>query len=179
MDLTRLGVASRFDPKALNKRALETLSMAGAFDVLERNRALVNGNVDQLMGIAGKKAADKADGMQDFFGGGGGLGADLLKLRPVRAWTPMERLQHEFSAVGFYLSGHPLDDYMKPLQKLSVDTYAGFHEKALTKGARAAKLAGTKAIGRKCRCGRGGHERILHAYYTLAVKRGTRDFETG
>jgi DNA polymerase-3 subunit alpha len=55
----------------------------------------------------------------------------------------MERLAQEFEAVGFYLSGHPLDDYMKPLQKLSVDTWQGFQEKALTKGARAAKLAGT------------------------------------
>jgi DNA polymerase-3 subunit alpha len=59
------------------------------------------------------------------------------------AWLPMDRLAQEFEAVGFYLSGHPLDDYMKPLQKLSVDTYASFYEKALTKGARAAKLAGT------------------------------------
>jgi len=63
---------------------------------------------------------------------------------PVReAWLPMERLSNEFEAVGFYLSGHPLDDYMTRLQRLGVDTWASFHDKALTKGATAAKLAGT------------------------------------
>lgn len=55
----------------------------------------------------------------------------------------MDKLAQEFEAVGFYLSGHPLDDYMKPLQKLGVDTWASFHDKVLTKGATAARLAGT------------------------------------
>ena len=55
----------------------------------------------------------------------------------------MERLSNEFEAVGFYLSGHPLDDYMKPLAKIGVDTWAAFQQKARTKGARAGKLAGT------------------------------------
>ncbi len=59
------------------------------------------------------------------------------------SWLPMERLSNEFEAVGFYLSGHPLDDYMKPLMKLGVDTWASFQQKALTKGASAGKLAGT------------------------------------
>ncbi len=64
---------------------------------------------------------------------------------PTReAWLPMERLAHEFEAVGFYLSGHPLDDYMKPLAQGSGSTPGpSFHDKALTKGATAAKLAGT------------------------------------
>jgi DNA polymerase-3 subunit alpha len=55
----------------------------------------------------------------------------------------MEKLANEFEAIGFYLSGHPLDDYMKPLAKLGVETWASFQEKALTKGASAAKLAAT------------------------------------
>ena len=48
-----------------------------------------------------------ASGTDDLFGGGGT--APQLDLRPAQAWTPMERLSHEFEAVGFYLSGHPLD----------------------------------------------------------------------
>ena len=59
------------------------------------------------------------------------------------AWLPMERLGHEFEAVGFYLTGHPLDEYAKPLARLGVESWASFQEKALTKGATAAKLAGT------------------------------------
>ena len=51
----------------------------------------------------------------------------------------MDKLAQEFEAVGFYLTGHPLDDYMKPLQKLGVETNASFRDKVLTKGATAAK----------------------------------------
>jgi DNA polymerase III subunit alpha len=59
------------------------------------------------------------------------------------AWLPMEKLAQEFEAVGFYLSGHPLDEYAKPLARLGVESWLGFQEKILTKGATAAKLAGT------------------------------------
>jgi DNA polymerase-3 subunit alpha len=55
----------------------------------------------------------------------------------------MDRLSQEFEAVGFYLSGHPLDDYLKPLSRLGVETWASFRDKAMNKGATAAKLAGT------------------------------------
>ena len=66
------------------------------------------------------------------------------RFNPAReAWLPMERLANEFEAVGFYLSGHPLDDYMPRLTRLGVDTWSSFHDKALTKGATVAKLAGT------------------------------------
>jgi DNA polymerase-3 subunit alpha len=146
--------ARRFDPKALNKRALETLAMAGAFDRLERSRALVHGNIDQLMGIAAKQAADRAEGMRDFFGGGGGEGAELLKLRPVKAWTPMERLQNEFAAIGYFLSGHPLDEYAAILPKLGVERYADFEAKAGF-GVTAGRLAGIVVSARERRSQKG------------------------
>ena len=43
-----------------------------------------------------------------------------IDVRPLKAWTPMERLQHEFEAVGFFLSGHPLDAYASVLAKLGI-----------------------------------------------------------
>ena len=122
--------ARRLDPKALNKRALETLAMAGAFDALERNRALVHGNVDQIMDVASRlrgRRRDRAGQPVRRRAGDwacGGAQDSLLKLRPIKAWTPMERLQHEFAAVGFYLSGHPLDAYATVLPKLGVQRYA-------------------------------------------------------
>lgn len=114
--------ASRLDPKALNKRALETLAMAGAFDALEPSRALVHGNADSIIAHAQRQEADKAAGTSDLFGLGGG--GPRLELRPIRAWTPMERLQNEFAGIGFYLSGHPLDEYAAVLPKLGVERYA-------------------------------------------------------
>ena len=62
--------AGRCNTKALNKRALETLAAAGAFDALERNRALVHGNVEQMLAFANRLAANAAQGIADLFGGG-------------------------------------------------------------------------------------------------------------
>ena len=70
--------AGRCNTKALNKRALETLAAAGAFDALEPNRALVHGNVEQMLAFANRQAANAAQGTDDLFGGGrsGGAAAD-------------------------------------------------------------------------------------------------------
>jgi DNA polymerase III subunit alpha len=119
--------AQRCNTKALNKRALETLSAAGAFDVLEEDRALVNGNVEQILALANRLAANEAQGTRDLFGA---TAPPQLDMRPVAAWTPMERLQREFEAVGFFLSGHPLDAYAGVLGKLGVLTYAELEAKA-------------------------------------------------
>jgi DNA polymerase III subunit alpha len=71
-------------------------------------------------------------------GGGGGRALPVTE-----TWPLMERLAAEFETVGFYLSGHPLDDYMPALKRMGVETWASFHDKAVKKGASAAKMAGT------------------------------------
>ena len=63
--------AARLNTKALNKRALETLAAAGAFDRLEANRALVHGNVEQMLAFANRLASNAAQGTGDLFGAGG------------------------------------------------------------------------------------------------------------
>ncbi|MEP6826666.1 MAG: DNA polymerase III subunit alpha, partial [Aestuariivirga sp.] len=134
--------SKRVDAKALNRRALESLGKAGAFDALNPNRAQVVDGIDSIIGIANRTATEAAAGQNDMFGGLPSASDDIILPRRD-AWLPMERLGHEFDAVGFYLSGHPLDEYAKPLKSLGVDTWAGFREKAINKGASAARLAGT------------------------------------
>ncbi|MGE3915164.1 MAG: OB-fold nucleic acid binding domain-containing protein, partial [Hyphomicrobiaceae bacterium] len=119
--------ASRFDPKQVNKRALEMLAMSGAFDALEKNRAIVHGNADVLMAHGQRLASDKQIGISDMFGASDG---PKLDLKTVPGWTPMERLANEFAGVGFYLSGHPLDQYAAVLPKLGVSRYADFEARA-------------------------------------------------
>jgi DNA polymerase-3 subunit alpha len=121
--------ARRCNTRVLNKRALETLSAAGAFDALERNRALVHGNVEQLLALANRLAANAAQGTGDLFGAGEEA-RPQLDMRPLAPWTEMERLQHEFEAVGFFLSGHPLDAYAGVLCKLGVTSYAELETRA-------------------------------------------------
>ncbi len=134
--------ARRVDPRALNRRALESLVKAGAFDSMNPNRAQVLDGIDSIVGIANRTASEEAAGQNDMFGALQSASDDLV-LPNRDAWLAMEKLAQEFEAVGFYLSGHPLDEYTKPLQRLGVETWASFQEKILTKGATAAKLAGT------------------------------------
>ncbi|MFO1122938.1 MAG: DNA polymerase III subunit alpha [Hyphomicrobiales bacterium] len=134
--------ARRIDARVLNKRALESMAKAGAFDSLNPNRAQILDAVESILAMANRTSMAAEAGQNDLFGGMPGV-SDELVLPRRDAWLPMDKLAQEFEAVGFYLSGHPLDDYMKPLTKLGVDSWASFHEKVLTKGATAAKLAGT------------------------------------
>ncbi len=145
--------AARLNPKALNKRGLETLSMAGAFDGLEPSRALVKANVEGMIALANRQADNAAQGTSDLFGGGGG-GGPSLDLKPVKAWTPMERLQEEFDAIGFFLSGHPLDAYETVLKKLGVRRWVEF-EAATARGASGGRLAGIVLSARERRSQKG------------------------
>ena len=156
--------AARLNTKALNKRALETLASAGAFERLEGNRALVHGNVESMIALANRTASNAAAGMTDLFGAlgssplgaaplGGG-GRVQLDLRPVKAWPPMERLQYEFEAVGFFLSGHPLDAYTTVLAKLGIQSYSELEGRA-DRGAVAGRLAGIVVSARERRWQKG------------------------
>jgi DNA polymerase-3 subunit alpha len=145
--------ASRLNARSLNKRALETLAAAGAFDALEANRALVHANVEAMIALANRLGADEAAGTGDLFGDTD-TGAHQLDLKPARPWTPIERLQAEFGAVGFFLSGHPLDSYEKVLAKLGVRRFTEF-EAATGRGATAGRLAGIVVAARERRSQKG------------------------
>jgi DNA polymerase III subunit alpha len=133
--------ATRLDAKTMNRRALESLVKSGAFDNLNPNRAQVFDAIDMIMATASRANAGEAAGQDDLFGSGGAAPQMVLPARD--AWLAMEKLNREFEAVGFYLSGHPLDDYLKPLERLNVESWASFRTKVLTRGAKAARLAGT------------------------------------
>ncbi|MGI9464023.1 MAG: DNA polymerase III subunit alpha, partial [Aestuariivirgaceae bacterium] len=135
--------ARRIDPRMVNKRALESMAKAGAFDAINPNRAQVLAGVETILGLANRTTAEIAAGQDDLFGGGAGGTGEDIPLPVIEAWLPMDKLAYEFEAIGFYLSGHPLDDYVEPLAKLGVESWAAFQQKAIKKGATAAKLAGT------------------------------------
>ena len=145
--------ASRCNTKVINKRALETLSAAGAFDQLEPNRALAYFNVEQVLAFANRIASDRAQGTSDLFGGLAAEGP-RLDIRPVKAWTPMERLQYEFEAIGFFLSGHPLDSYASVLAKLNTVTLSELEVRS-ERGAVAGRLAGVVVSARERRSQKG------------------------
>jgi DNA polymerase-3 subunit alpha len=63
-----------------------------------------------------------------------------IELRPAKPWMPTDRLSREFDAVGFFLTGHPLDDYREVLEALGVESWVEFGAKA-----RARRIVGTLA----------------------------------
>jgi DNA polymerase III subunit alpha len=132
-------VARRIDPRIVNKRTLECLAAAGAFDRLEPDRARVHRGADVILGLANSAKGDREAGQSTLFGGGGGDSG--LKLPAVEPWLPAERLQHEYGALGFFLSGHPLDEYAAALKKMRVQNFATFVG-AVREGATAGRLAG-------------------------------------
>ncbi len=145
--------AQRFMPKALNKRGLETMAAGGAFDAFEDNRALIHGNVDLLLATASRTAENAARGTTDLFAGGGNAPAKI-ELRPTKGWTPMDKLNEEFKAVGFFLTGHPLDSYASILPKLGVYAYADFERRALA-GAAGGRVAAIVVSARERRSAKG------------------------
>ena len=137
--------ARRVDAKSLNRRALESMAKAGAFDCLHGNRAQVLESVEMLIGLSNRASSEEAAGQNDLFAGGGksAVSAPELVLPPRDNWLPMDRLAHEFEAVGFYLSGHPLDEYKQSLKRLNIEPYAEFANKVRNAGVAAARLAAT------------------------------------
>jgi DNA polymerase-3 subunit alpha len=131
--------ADRVNPRAVNKRVLESLVAAGAFDEFEENRARIFADVDRILARA-QRAHDTAKlGQSELFGGGR---REPLALGHAEPWLPAERLRREYEAVGFFLSGHPLDDYAAVLKKLRVQPWAEF-ARAVKAGATAGKVAAT------------------------------------
>ncbi len=147
--------ARRIESRHLNKRALEGLVKAGAFDCLEPHRARLLAGAELVLAASSRAAEATAAGQNDLFGGS--AASDDLKLPEAEPWLPMEKLGHEFEAVGFYVSGHPLDDYMAALPRLGAETWAAFRDKAL-KGATAARLVGTVTHRQERRSARSGNK---------------------
>jgi DNA polymerase-3 subunit alpha len=145
--------ARRVDMKRVGKRPLEMLARAGGFDQLDPNRRRVLEGLDALTAYSAAIHDQKASSQVSLFGE---AGADLPepRLPTVPDWLPAERLGEEFKAVGFYLSGHPLDDYMAPLRRRGVMTLDEVTAKA-TGGPLVAKLAGVVAGRQERKSARG------------------------
>ncbi|SDU11696.1 DNA polymerase III subunit alpha [Stappia sp. ES.058] len=145
--------ATRINARQLNKRTLESLVNAGAFDALEPSRARLVAGLDRILGVAQRTDEEALSGQNDMFGGS--EGGEAVHLPDAADWMPEDRLQREQSAIGFYLSAHPLDSYMPLLERMRVQMWADFAQ-AVKQGATAGRLAGT-VLGRQERRTRSGN----------------------
>ncbi len=161
--------ARRISPRLVNKRAMETLAAAGALDDLGVDRATAYANVDLIIAAGNRSLETSAEGQEDLFSGARHA-PPPIELRPAKPWVPTDRLSREFEAVGFFLTGHPLDDYREVLESLGAETWAEFAAKARTRRV-VGTLAGTVLSSRE-RKGKSGNP-----YAFVAFSDSTGQFE--
>ncbi|VVT10686.1 DNA polymerase III subunit alpha [Sphingomonas sp. EC-HK361] len=104
-------LADRVDPRLLNKRQVETLAAAGAFDTLEPNRAGVFAAAETILAVAASNHAARISGQGGLFGDSAVAG-DTIKLPAGANWSLAERMEQEKEAYGFYFSAHPVDRHL-------------------------------------------------------------------
>ena len=106
----------------LNKRLFEHLIAAGGFDSMEPDRAKLMGGLDVLMGEASIAQSEK-ETQQDNLFGEADVSESVALPNALVPWSTIDRLTHEFNAIGFFLSGHPLDDYKTLLKRSRVASF--------------------------------------------------------
>ena len=102
--------ASRIDPKLLNRRQIEALAAAGAFDCIEPDRPRAFAGAESLLACANSSAHERSTGQGGLFGGDIAI-APALQLPAAEPWTLAERMTREKDAFGFYFSSHPVEQY--------------------------------------------------------------------
>jgi DNA polymerase III subunit alpha len=111
----------RINPKSVNRRAIENLARAGAFDSIHPNRAQIIQSSDILVAYAQSMAAERASAQVSLFGS---TTASRPRLANVSKASGPDSLDEELSAVGFYLSGHPLEDLLDVFKRRQITLYA-------------------------------------------------------
>ena len=132
----------RIDPKLMNKRQFEQLAAAGGFDSLNPNRAQMAASAEVLLRHAQSLAEERSSGQVSLFGDGQESALGMPALPKIMEWNPLERLEKEFGAVGFYLSAHPLDSRQKQFENLKITSLAKVEADLLNKTAGNYQMAG-------------------------------------
>lgn len=115
-------MANRLDASRVNKRQIETLARAGAFDSLDSNRARIFAGAEVIARAAQAAAEERTSNQTSLFGGEDV--APSLRLPVVEPWEDADQLAHELESVGMYLSAHPLDAFQPQMKRLGVMSIA-------------------------------------------------------
>ncbi len=132
-------LAGRVDPHQINRRLIENLAKAGAFDSLTTNRRQMVESADVLHAFSNQARLSRSQA--SLFDGDDAALAPRPSLPEQADWDQNERLAAEHEAVGFYLSAHPLDSYEDALKGLSVTPSAQVRRQ-LAAGVTRFRLAG-------------------------------------
>ncbi|MBL6665190.1 MAG: hypothetical protein ISQ34_05035 [Rickettsiales bacterium] len=151
----------RIDPKSVNKKSIEALGKAGAFDSLQKNRRQIAESFDILSAYSTKREEEKNSNQMTLFGAMPEANAKPA-LKNVEDWDDDERLQKEFEAFGFFLNEHPLDRKLTDLKKRGV-IFSPKIEKVELEDGNLIKIAGVVAASKHRSSARG-----RFAYLTMS-----------
>ncbi|NRB40554.1 MAG: DNA polymerase III subunit alpha [Pseudomonadales bacterium] len=120
---------ARTDARKVNKRALEALVKAGAFDTLDVPRWVLMKAIPDAVKAALQQSHNSSSGIDDLFGVmDDSVDSDVYEhCRNVQSWTGRERLAGEKETLGVFLTGHPIDDYEDDLKQLKVKRLSRLH----------------------------------------------------
>ncbi|GGZ91284.1 DNA polymerase III subunit alpha [Novosphingobium arvoryzae] len=125
---------------SMNRRQLEGLAAAGAFDSLEPNRAKVLANADMLLAVADEAERTRSSGQAGLFGGEDHA-APSLRLVETEAWSRSEQMAKERENFGFYFAAHPVEQWRAVASANGARSYASLMESGVAGGRSAAVMA--------------------------------------
>ncbi len=106
---------SRIDASKVNKKVVESLIKAGAFDSFGHSRQAMLSQLEEIVEAAKKSGEAKKQAANSLFGDGAEMTSVELTLTEMPEFEPMQILDFEKASLGFYVSGHPLDKYRETL----------------------------------------------------------------
>ncbi|MFK5976844.1 MAG: DNA polymerase III subunit alpha [Sulfurovum sp.] len=109
---------SRIDSSKVNRRVIETLIKAGAFDSFGYSRKSMLQQIEKIIDSAKKAGEAKKMAVGSLFGDAEEMVTVTIELEEMEEYEGMEILELEKESLGFYVSGHPLDDYREMLDKI-------------------------------------------------------------
>jgi len=121
--------AERVDLRTVNKRVVESLIKAGAFDSTDPNRSVLYANVDRAMDWGARKQREKEVGQGGLFGAMAGGGEETYTMDPAEPWPEGLKLKHEKETLGFYITGHPLRKWANEVKTYGNATTSMLSEK--------------------------------------------------
>ena len=110
---------SRIDGSKVNKRVIESLTKAGAFDGFGYSRQALLNQIEKIVETVGKAAVAKKMATGSLFGDSDELTKIDIELEHLPEFEAKEILELEKASLGFYVSGHPLDEYREQLDKIN------------------------------------------------------------
>src|SRR6476620_3583443 len=128
--------AARIDPRLLNRRQLESLAAAGAFDNIKPDRASVFAAAETILAHAASAHDQRISGQAGLFGSSSAEAAPIRLPRDA-SWTIAQRMAAEREAFGFYFSAHPVDAARHLLAAHNVKTFAALADLHIAEGERA------------------------------------------